>query len=167
MAVDGPTGDGRPFAVKNCYFRGGQLALDLNHTEVASEDCTFEGVRDLAVWSHDSEGIWNPLATIEEDDPFGTTNFRDCWNMFYLRTELCEIHYHEHGRDDSELEVYVNTALTEPFAIHEPLQTMLWSFEGNRVNVLRPHFLTGMSTLYKSADSAILRFDAIDPRSLA
>ncbi len=84
-----PTG---PYVVSGCDFRDSIMGLDLAHTRLRLEDCTFDNIHWIGVWDHGSEGLgmW--------EDLLASNGFTDCDHLLYLRTHDCTLTYHHENR---------------------------------------------------------------------
>ncbi|NOQ53730.1 MAG: hypothetical protein GQ558_03890, partial [Thermoplasmata archaeon] len=84
-----------PFVIKECTFRGMELALDTSNCSVDVTGCIFQDIQHLAVWDHDGVGPMD-WATLSAENDFSTLT-----EDLFLQSHSCIVDYEGEGKPNS------------------------------------------------------------------
>lgn len=93
------TGD-NPFRISECVFQDSVMGIDLAHSNVQVTGCTFRNCSYLAIWDHETEGMWS------WEGLNSSNRFIDCNASWYLRTHDCRIDFQGPNRPFRDFEFF-------------------------------------------------------------
>ncbi|MCK5254020.1 MAG: hypothetical protein KAQ96_13765, partial [Thermoplasmata archaeon] len=125
-----------PVDIIDCEFRGVGQAIDMGFAYVNVRGCEFQGITNLTVWNHHSQGIdsWEDLEA--------NNVFRDCTGFLYLQTRETYVEINASSINSRSTYAYdTNGNRVEDYGVYPDMNRYLMDWDGITGRLMNPQVL--------------------------